>query len=365
LEWTKGKQRIIVATNAFGMGIDKSDVRLVVHFDMPESLEAYYQEAGRAGRDGQNAFAVALVNEKDVERLERSAEINFPEPKVLKNVLIGLFNHLQVAFGEGTSRPYRFNLYAFSKFYDLDAVMVHHAVESLQRDGWLELSDAFYSPSKILFKVRNQDMYKFLISQPKYEPLVKYILRNYGGVFEQYVTIDEEQIASKLGMGKAMVEQQLIHLHKLQMAAYYGQSELPTISFLRERPMGDRIVFDQEALDFLRLRHQHRIDEVIGYMDTLHSNCRFQHIMHYFGEDSDMDCGVCDNCIRGRQLENKEETTLQIQAAILSALENGPLEDPSFRALLKKYPEELVEDMIRYLQQEGLLRLEGFSWSKV
>ncbi|MBX2846074.1 MAG: RecQ family ATP-dependent DNA helicase [Saprospiraceae bacterium] len=361
-QWTSGQKRIIVATNAFGMGIDKSDVRFVVHFDVPESLEAYYQEAGRAGRDGQNAFAILLSNQKDEERLQNSAEISFPDKQVLRAVLIGLFNHLQVAFGEGTSRPYRFNLRAFSKFYDLEPILAHNAIGSLKRDGWLELSDAFYSPSKLLFKVKNKDLYKFLVKQPQYEELTKYILRNYGGLFEQYVTIDEAQIARRLNFPPEKVVTQLEELHRLQMAAYYGQNELPTISFLRERPLGDRIVFDEESLNFLRDRHQLRIDEVLQYIEGQRVDCRFSTIMNYFGEVPAQDCGVCDSCKRNAFNSDKEATLLRIQQDILSALKVESLADQALRKHLQKYPAEFIEEMMRYLIQEEKIRLDGLTW---
>ena len=358
-DWIVGHKRIMVSTNAFGMGIDKANVRSIIHFELPESMEAYYQEAGRAGRDEKNSVAVILVNEQDIQRLKKSAAEKFPEEQILKNILVGIYNYLKINFGDGPGKPHPFSLYKFAKQYNLEVKLVYNAVECLVKDGWIELSDAYYSPSKLFFRISNEELYRFQVNQEEYEEIIKYILRHYAGVFDQNTKINEQHIAREINETEDDVKRKLAYLHRSGIATYYPQNDDPIMHFLRARPQRDEIYFNREQLNFLRERHQAKIQTMITYV-LQKDHCRFQYIQNYFGEREQEVCGICDICLQQKQNRQKKEFR-RLELGIISLLEEDSL---TFEQLSKqlKAPKKQIEQVINYLQQEERIEQSEEIW---
>ncbi len=359
-QFLSNQYRVMVSTNAFGMGIDKPDVRSVIHYQSPESLEAYYQEAGRAGRDGQNAFVILLFNEKDRKRLEESYENKFPSRQVLKQVLVGLFLYYQISFGDGNGRSFPFDIYSFSKQYDLKPSTVYNSIQSLEQQAWLSVSEPFYNPSNFQFLISNTALYRFQVNHPKYEALIKFMLRRYSGILDQPVIINEQEISQQTQLDRQQINQKLHFLHSEGIAHYLPQAEQPRMTFLKERPVGDHIQFDQTQLNFLRERHQERINALLHYIDNPNAICRVVLLQEYFGEQPIENCGYCDICLqKKKQLTNQEIAALQQQILDLLAEKNYTI-DQLNKSL--NCSESRLRILLGYLVDEELIEQNEAYW---
>jgi len=249
-DWLAGKTRVIVATNAFGMGIDKPDVRFVVHADPPDSLEAYFQEAGRAGRDGKKAAAVLLFNNADVTKLKKHVTVAFPEPENIKRIYQALCNYLQVAEGFGKGQSFEFSLQDFAQNFRFQQAMVYNSLKILQREGYLEFTEDMDNPSRIYFTVSRDDLYKFQVANESFDVFVKLILRSYTGLFNGYVNIDEELLARRAGLDHDTVYNYLKHLRKSKIIDYVPRNRNPFIYFSKERISLNRLKITKENYDY-------------------------------------------------------------------------------------------------------------------
>ena len=301
-EWQKGKTRIMVATNAFGMGIDKPDVRFVIHFDLPDTLEAYFQEAGRAGRDGNRAYAVMLYNNSDKVKAERRIEQNFPEIKEIKNVYEALGNYLRVPFEGGKFQAFDFNIYDFISNYKFNLMTVYSSLKFMQREGYLELTDELSNQSKIFFPVSRDDLYNFQLSNEQYDVFIKILLRTYSGVFTNYTKVDEKSIAKKAGVDVDTVYKYLNRLKTLKVIDYIPYKKTPMIVFIEERLTKKNLYISPENYKERKKQYVNKLNSVIDYA-TNDTKCRSVQLLAYFGEKEAYRCGFCDVCNKRNELE--------------------------------------------------------------
>ncbi len=294
-EWLSGKKRVIVATNAFGMGIDKPDVRFVVHIDPPDSLEAYFQEAGRAGRDEKKAAAVLLFNNSDKTRLKKMISVSFPEIEAIKRVYQSLCNYLKVAEGFGKGQSYNFSLQQFAQTYRFQQSLVYSSLKLLQREGYIEFTEEVDNPSRIHFIVSRDDLYRFQVANATFDGFIKLVLRSYTGLFSGYVNIDEELLAKRAEIDREAVYNFLKHLRKHKIIDYIPRNQSPFIYFTKERINISRLKISKENYDFRKKNYLNRVESVIHYA-TSNTSCRSQLLLNYFGETAAPVCGTCDVC---------------------------------------------------------------------
>jgi ATP-dependent DNA helicase RecQ len=322
IEWINNKTRVIVCTNAFGMGIDKPDVRFVVHIDLPDSLEAYFQEAGRAGRDEQKAFAILLYNNGDKIELNRNVENSFPEMDAIRQTYQALANYYQIPTGSGLGTTYSFDISAFCDNYKLQAITVFNSLKFIEREGYILLSDAFFQAARIKLEINRDDLYKFQISNPAFDVFIKLLLRNYAGLFDNFEKVNEYDLAKKLNLKQTEVVKRLNFLHQQKIITYAPQTELPQLTFTMPRVDTKDLSLTKENFSSLKKRAIERMDAVLNYTESTHK-CRSQLLLAYFGETETSSCGQCDICLEEKRkvLHSDEFETISIQIKQLLSLQ--------------------------------------------
>ncbi len=298
--WIDNKTRVIVCTNAFGMGIDKPDVRFVVHIDLPDSLEAYFQEAGRAGRDERKAFAILLYNNGDKIELQRNVETSFPEMEDIRSTYQALANYYQMPTGSGLGNTFGFDISAFCDNYKLQPITVFNSLKFIEREGYIALSDAFFQPARIKLEVNREDLYKFQISNPAYDVFIKMLLRSYAGLFDNFEKLNEYDLAKKLSIKQEDVIKRLNLLHQQKIITYAPQTELPQLTFTMPRVDTKDLSLSKENFSSLKKRAIERMESVINYSESTHK-CRSQLLLAYFGEIETAPCGQCDVCLEEKR----------------------------------------------------------------
>ncbi|TAH19306.1 MAG: RecQ family ATP-dependent DNA helicase [Cytophagales bacterium] len=331
--WIKNKTRVIVATNAFGMGIDKPDVRSVVHLGLPNSLEAYYQEAGRAGRDETKAYGALLYNHAEISEMEKRTAQIFPQVEVIKNIYQRLANYYKIAVGSGEMTDYDFGMEEFISSFpktsskDIDYLTTFYALQELEKQGFIQLNEAVTKPSRILFLVDNTKLYEFQVANANLDIFIKAILRIYGGeIFTNYTNISESQLAKKLATSVQIVENQLFFLQKSNIIDYSPQKNKPQLTFLTPRYHVPDLPFDLKGYQARQDREKLKIDALIHYIKH-QKRCRTQLLLAYFDEQTDKTCGVCDNCLQQKKIAQQvgQDIGEKYTASILNLLKEKVL----------------------------------------
>jgi ATP-dependent DNA helicase RecQ len=318
--WITGKKKVIVATNAFGMGIDKPDVRFVVHMDLTESLEAYFQEAGRAGRDGRRSYAVLLFNDGDVADALHNLSLSYPQPKKIKTVYQSLGNYFQLPVGSGKDQDFEFDISEFCRAFKFDTITAYNSLKFLEKEGYILMNEAIDEPSKVYFKAGRESLHAFQVEHAGMDGFIKTLLRSYSGLFSDFVKISESELSRRTGLSKEETIRYLLQLNNAGMIMYFPSRGKPLIHFTEARlDTGNILLSDKNFKDRKRAATD-RLDAVIGYA-TGQTVCRSQYLLGYFGEVHGNRCNRCDTCIgqhkSGLKEADFEEVISRIKPVLL------------------------------------------------
>lgn len=358
--WQSGESRVMVATNAFGMGIDKPDVRIVIHMDLPDSIEAYFQEAGRAGRDGQKAYAVILYAKSDKTTLHKRIPDTFPEKEYIRDVYEHLQYYYQMAMGDGLDCVREFNIEDFCRKFKYFPVPVDSALRILTQAGYLEYTAEQDSTSRILFTIRRDELYRLREMGEDMDRLIQAVLRSYTGVFTDYTYINEDSLAIRTGLTRRQIYEMLVHLAKLRIVSYIPHKKTPYIIYTRERVEAQRIHISPEVYEHRKARYETRINAMLDYV-TNDTVCRSRMLLDYFGERNEHNCGQCDTCI---SLRSKSKASEQPDRETLCAKVCEILSRESLTpaGLLKQLPmdKELLTEILHRLSDDGkIIAVDG------
>jgi len=303
--WMQNKNTVMVATNAFGMGIDKPDVRVVVHIDLPNSLEAYFQEAGRAGRDEKKSFSVILFNQSDILNLEQNFQTSYPDKETIKQIYNALGNFFGIPLGAGKDINFPFDLKEFCGNYNLNSLITYNSLKFLEKDAYILLNEDPLLTSKIMIIVDKEELYRFQVANSKLDNFIKLILRSYGGVFNDFIKISEIELANRVGENVNKVIENLIKLDNSGIINYIPAINKPFITFIQNRLDPKDILLNKDTYDIRKKNSEARKNSVITYVQST-AKCRSLSLLSYFGEENAKRCGSCDICIYRNKMELTE-----------------------------------------------------------
>lgn len=356
-DWISNKVRVVACTNAFGMGIDKPDVRIVIHADTPDCLENYYQEAGRAGRDGKMAFAVLLYDDQELDELLQSVGKRFPSLKEIREVYIAIGNYLQIPVTAGEGHYYDFDYTNFVKKFKLHSHSTLHAMKVLEQEGWISFDEQIFLPASIQFTCTKAHLEQFEKDNPALMVLAKTLLRAYEGIFDHYAYISEIVIAQLMKKQVADVRQQLLELAAAGIIDYRSRKDKPQLSFLRPRVLAEEITVDM-------VRYAARKEVILSRVNTLLSYvreegvCRSQIIATYFGDTNVKACGICDSCLRRKAQPLSDIGFKEIRRRVLAVMSNGKVTADDLLAYLKDYKKEHSMEVLDAMQSDGDILIE-------
>jgi ATP-dependent DNA helicase RecQ len=356
-QWKSGACRVIVATNAFGMGIDKSDVRLVIHLDLPDSLEAYFQEAGRAGRDGKRSYAVLLYQKADSSKLKKRLSDSFPNKETVRDVYVSLAHYFQIPEGGGRDSMLAFDLIDFCSRFHYNSNQGYHALKLLEQAGYLQLTEELDNPSRVCFLSKREDLYYVKLGDPVSDELLQVLLRSYTGLFADYTPIQEEVLAKRLGIQPKDVYDKLLYMARTGIIHFIPRKKSPYIFYTLGREARDRIRLPREIYEDMRDRYQARIDNMLSY-STNDQVCRSRQLLLYFGQKDSKSCGCCDVCLH----KNEAGVGNYDFDQIWNYVRNRLSEKPEFLTTLvdeSEFVPEKILKVIRYQLNEGSLKPNG------
>lgn len=356
--WLTGEHRVMVATNAFGMGIDKPDVRVVIHIDFPDSPEAYFQEAGRAGRDGQKAYAVLLSARSDKTILKKRINDTFPEKTYIRKVYEDINFYYQMAMGDGLGCTFAFNIDEFCHNFKHFPIQADSALKILTRAGYLEYTDEQDNASRIMFTLRRDELYRIHENNPETENLIRAILRLYTGIFTDYAYINEDTLSLRTGLSRQQIYETLVLLTKRRILHYIPGKKTPYIIYTRERQETERIFLSPEVYEKRKESYTRRIEAMLDYAEA-NDKCRSRMLLRYFGEKNEHNCGQCDVCLQNHHSGLKQGKFTDIETKIHALLKEAPLSSHDLLEMLKEEDTENVKRVLSYLLAEEIIRQEN------
>ena len=355
-QWQLNHVRVMVATNAFGMGIDKSDVRLVIHNHLPFSLEAYFQEAGRAGRDKKLAYSIVLYNELDIYNLNKQIRDHYPEIEVVRNVYQQIANFLGIAIGNGKHQEFQFYINEFCEKYNLNQLQTYNALKLLEKEEYIKLSEAIHQPSRLYIKVSHTELYQFQIANKQYDLLLKILLRSYGSLFDNFTKIQENIIAKRTQLTTQEVKDFLIKLEKMDILDYIPQNSNPKLLLLKTRVDSKYISLSKETIETRKANEEAKAAAVILYASN-QFECRSSMLQNYFGEKDNDRCNKCDVCLERNKLNVNDQEFDDIMQAIQSLIKQKPMHVDDIIMSIVEYREDKMIIVLQFLSDNGQIAM--------
>lgn len=355
--WLKGEFRVMVATNAFGMGIDKPDVRVVIHADVPDSPEAYFQEAGRAGRDGIKAYAVLLFCARDKITLKQRVSDTFPEKSYIRKIYEDINFYYQMAMGDGRGCTFAFNIDEFCRNFKHFPVQTDSALKILTRAGYLEYTDEQDNASRIMFTITKEELYRIREQSEDTEKLLRILLRSYTGLFTDYAYISEDNLSTRSGLSKQQIYETLLSLSRQHILHYIPAKKTPYIIYTRERQETERVYLSKEVYEDRKESYVQRINAMIEYAES-ENRCRSRMLLRYFGEKNEHNCGQCDVCLQQHQSGLKSGEFEAISQQLQALLKENPLSLQEIKDKIQ-VPENHLMKVVSYLVSEEIIRQEN------
>lgn len=355
--WLKGEFRVMVATNAFGMGIDKPDVRVVIHADVPDSPEAYFQEAGRAGRDGMKAYAVLLFCARDKITLKQRASDTFPEKSYIRKIYEDINFYYQMAMGDGRGCTFAFNIDEFCRNFKHFPVQTDSALKILTRAGYLEYTDEQDNASRIMFTITKEELYRIREQSEDTEKVIRILLRSYTGLFTDYAYISEDNLSTRSGLSKQQIYETLLSLSRQHILHYIPAKKTPYIIYTRERQETERVYLSKEVYEDRKESYVQRINAMIEYAES-ENRCRSRMLLRYFGEKNEHNCGQCDVCLQQHQSGLKSGEFESISQQLQALLKENPLSLQEIKNKMQ-VPENQLMKVVSYLVSEEIIRQEN------
>jgi len=362
-KWTHNEIRVMVATNAFGMGIDKENVRVVVHINTPTSLEAYFQEAGRAGRDGKLAYAILLTNKSDVIDLNRFVLSQFPSVQEIRDCYQKIADYFHIAVDTAEGESFEFDINDFCERYNLKTYKTYNILKYLEKEEFIKLTDSIHSPSKLHFIVDNTELYRFQVANVHYDSFIKLLLRSYSGLFENYVTINEQTLSSRFNSPPTQVVDLLEKLQQLEILKYLPRTNAPKLIFTKNRAEASTIKISEEILEKRKQLKKQKMESIIAYSENI-TICRTQQLLDYFGEENNYKCGKCDVCVERNKLDISDLEFEKIKKYLQNILSEKEMISSEIVNTITDVREEKIIKVLQWLIDNGQIKLmeNKYSW---
>ncbi len=351
-QWQLNHVRVMVATNAFGMGIDKADVRLVIHNHLPFSLEAYFQEAGRAGRDRKLAYSILLYNDLDIHNLNKQISDHYPEIDVVRNVYQQMANFFGIAIGDGKHQEFQFHINEFCERYNLNQLQTYNVLKLLEKEDYIKLSEAIHQPSRVYIKVSHTELYQFQIANKQYDLLLKILLRSYGSLFDNFTKIQENIIAKRTQLTTQEVKDFLFKLEKMDILDYIPQNSNPKLLLLKTRVDSKHISLSKETIETRKANEEAKAASVIQYASNQYQ-CRSSVLQKYFGEENKERCNKCDVCLERNKLKINDQEFDDIMKAIEKLISQKPMCIDDIIMSIVEFREDKMVNVLQFLSDNG------------